>query len=172
MIRSQQTGLRSCRWQHKATVYTVVDIIGVGNVPARSDGTCKKHQAARHSLVYAFQMLPNHRFLFHLRDINHSLNAGLSLALVAERTQLSRFQFHRLFHRQAGETLKRYTLRLRLERAAARLIASEETVLAVALANGFASHEVFTRAFRRHFGSLPTDYRAHARTQGRRKLSA
>ncbi len=62
----------------------------------------------------------------------------------------------------AGETLKQYTLRLRLERAAARLAATDERVLGIAVANGFASHEVFTRAFRRHFGSSPTHYRAHA----------
>jgi len=105
-------------------------------------------------------MSPDRQFLFHLRDINHRLDAGVSLACAAQRAQRSRFQFHRMFHRLAGETLKRYTLRLRLERAAARLIACDETVLEVALANGFSSHEVFTRAFRRHFGSLPSRYRA------------
>jgi AraC family transcriptional regulator len=109
-------------------------------------------------------MSPNRRFLLHVRDINHRLNAGVSLALAAQRAQLSRFQFHRTFHRLAGETLKHYTLRLRLERAAARLIVGDETVLGVALANGFSSHAVFTRAFRRHFGSLPTQYRARALT--------
>jgi AraC family transcriptional regulator len=47
-------------------------------------------------------------------------------------------------------------------RAAATLIAGGETVLGVALANGFSSHEVFTRAFRRRFGLLPTQYRERA----------
>ncbi|HMH29345.1 MAG TPA: AraC family transcriptional regulator [Steroidobacteraceae bacterium] len=102
----------------------------------------------------------NRKFLFYMRDINQRLNAGVSLALAAEFARRSRFQFHRMFRRLAGETLKHYTLRLRLERAAARLIAGDETVLGVALANGFASHEVFTRAFRRRFGSLPSQYRA------------
>jgi AraC family transcriptional regulator len=107
-------------------------------------------------------MPPKHRFLFHVQDINHRLNEGVSLAWAAERAQRSRFQFHRMFHRLAGETLKHYSLRLRLERAAATLIAGTESVLGVALANGFESHEVFTRAFRRHFGLLPTRYREGA----------
>jgi AraC family transcriptional regulator len=117
-------------------------------------------------------MTPNRRFLFYVRDVNHRLNAGVSLASAAQGAQRSRFQFHRMFHRLAGETLKHYTLRLRLERAAAKLIASDETVMAVALANGFSSHEVFTRAFRRHFGSLPTQYRAraHARASKAQRL--
>jgi AraC family transcriptional regulator len=107
-------------------------------------------------------MPPNLKFLVDVRDINHRLNADVSLAVAAQRARRSRFQFHRMFHRLAGETLKRYTLRLRLERAAARLIAGNESVLAVALAGGFSSHEVFIRAFRRHFGALPTQYRVRA----------
>jgi len=58
-----------------------------------------------------------------------------------------------------GETPKQYTLRLSLERAAARLITSDDAVLDIALAAGFNSHEVFTRAFRRVFGRTPAAYR-------------
>jgi AraC family transcriptional regulator len=108
-------------------------------------------------------MSPRRAFLFHLQDINQRLNAGVSLATVAHRAKRSRLQFHRMFKRLAGETLKHYTLRMRLERAAARLVANNERILAVALANGFSSHEVFTRAFQRHFGALPRQYRARAR---------
>ena len=61
-----------------------------------------------------------------------------------------------------GETPKQYTLRLRLEGAAARMLASDDSIVDVALAAGFNSHEVFTRAFRRHFGRTPAEYRANA----------
>jgi AraC family transcriptional regulator len=62
-----------------------------------------------------------------------------------------------------GETPKQYTLRLRVERAAARLLTHNEPVLDVASRVGFASHEVFTRAFRRHFECTPVEYRSRAR---------
>jgi AraC family transcriptional regulator len=48
---------------------------------------------------------------------------------------------------------------LQLERAAARLVSENDEVLKIALTSGFASHEVFTRAFRRHFGMSPVTYR-------------
>ena len=61
-----------------------------------------------------------------------------------------------------GESPKQYTLRLRLEQAAARLATRDASVLEIALGTGFKSHEVFTRAFGRHFGVTPTAYRASA----------
>jgi AraC family transcriptional regulator len=48
---------------------------------------------------------------------------------------------------------------LRLDRAAGRLLTSRDTALDIALACGFRSHEVFSRAFRRRFGVNPTTYR-------------
>lgn len=100
-----------------------------------------------------------------LSAINRRLCDGVSLSVAARQAGRSRFQFHRLFRREAGETLKKYTLRLQLERAAARLLAGNESVLALALANGFVSHEVFTRAFRRHFGWSPAQYRRSSQSR-------
>ena len=78
------------------------------------------------------------------------------------RAGWSPFHLHRAFRRIVGETPKQYTLRLRLEGAAARMLASDDSIVDVALAAGFNSHEVFTRAFRRHFGRTPAEYRANA----------
>jgi len=72
---------------------------------------------------------------------------------------LSPFHLHRLFSAVAGETPKQFTLRLRLSRGAAMLLAGRESVLDVALSCGFQSHEAFTRAFRRQFGMTPRAYR-------------
>jgi AraC family transcriptional regulator len=101
----------------------------------------------------------DHKFLLLLNDIVRRVDRGVSLAAVARRAGMSPFQLHREFQRNAGETLKQFTLRLQLERAAARLVASEESVMTIALTGGFASHEVFTRAFRRNFGVSPIQYR-------------
>jgi AraC family transcriptional regulator len=107
-------------------------------------------------------MSVDNKFLLLLNDINRLLDRGVSLDSVARHAGMSRFQLHREFRRTAGETLKQFTLRLQLERAAARLVASNDEILTIALTSGFASHEVFTRAFRRHFGVSPTHYRNHA----------
>lgn len=99
-------------------------------------------------------------FLRTIRDLNLRLDGNVSLASLASRAKRSRFQFHREFARRMGETPKRYTLRIRLERAAARLIATNDSILSIAFVHGFESHEVFTRAFRRMFGRSPARYRA------------
>jgi len=107
--------------------------------------------------------MPSERDLLTLlRAIRDRLDANVSLDALATRAGWSPFHLHRAFRRMVGETPKQYTLRLRLEGAAARLLASDDSIVEVALAAGFTSHEVFTRAFRRHFGRTPAAYRSTA----------
>jgi AraC family transcriptional regulator len=84
---------------------------------------------------------------------------------LSARAGWSPFHLHRAFRRVVGETPKQYMLRVRLERAAARLVSGsdDETILDIALSAGFESHEVFARAFRRQYGVTPSRYRADAR---------
>jgi AraC-like DNA-binding protein/effector-binding domain-containing protein len=84
------------------------------------------------------------------------LEDDLSLGALARRARLSRFHLQRLFSATAHETLKQYTARLRLDRAAARLLEGTDSVLSIALDSGFSSHETFCRAFQRRFGMTPT----------------
>ncbi len=88
------------------------------------------------------------------------LDEDLSLAALANQAGLSAFHLHRVFSAAAGETPKQFTLRLRLGRAAALLLTTEDSVLDVALSCGFQSHEAFCRAFRRRFRMTPSAYRA------------
>ena len=88
------------------------------------------------------------------------LDAQVPLSVLAEETGLSPFHLHRVFSAVAGETPKQYSLRLQLNRAAAALLTTGESVLRIAMTCGFRSPEVFTRAFRRRFGMTPTAYRA------------
>jgi AraC family transcriptional regulator len=86
-------------------------------------------------------------------------------------TRGSRFELHRAFRRATGEPPKRFTLRLRLEAAAARLVTEPTPIATIAADQGFASHEVFTRAFLRRFAMTPRAYRARGLV-GNRKLHA
>lgn len=115
-------------------------------------------------LAYDVASMDSREFLLLLRDIGRRLDGRLSLEALAIRAGWSRFHLHRTFHRLAGETPKQHTQRLRLTRAAARLVASDASVLDIAIEAGFASHEVFTRAFRRQFGRTPASYRSMALT--------
>jgi AraC family transcriptional regulator len=103
------------------------------------------------------------RLLPVLVHIQANLDQDLSLEALATRAQLSSFHFHRLFRSAVGETLKQYTQRLRLERAANRLVIHDATILDVALESGFQNHETFSRQFKRRFQVTPKSYREWAR---------
>lgn len=73
---------------------------------------------------------------------------------------LSRFHFDRLVSAVSGETPGRFRRRVRLERAAYRLVTSDWSVLEVAIEAGYTSHEGFTRAFHRAYDAAPAAWRA------------
>ena len=97
--------------------------------------------------------------------IQAHLDEDLSLEVLSAKASLSPAHFQRTFQAFVGETPKNYVTRLRLERAAFRLLIHDVTVLDIALDCGFQNHETFTRAFGRRFGMPPTSYRAWVRTQ-------
>lgn len=89
-------------------------------------------------------------------------DADLSLTALAARVGVSPFELHRAISAIAHETPKRFTLRLRLDRAAALLLTTEASILDIALDCGFQNHETFTRAFQRRFHLAPSAYRARS----------
>ena len=102
--------------------------------------------------------------------IQAHLDKDLSLAALSAKASLSPAHFQRTFHALVGETPKNYVARLRLERAAFRLLIHDATLLDMALDCGFHNHETFTRAFRRRYGMPPSRYRASVRTQAQQRL--
>lgn len=92
--------------------------------------------------------------------IEQNLDAPLSPQQLAKVAAFAPHHFHRIFRAQRGETVMQRVRRLRLLRAAKALTFSSASVLEVALAAGYSSHEAFTRAFTEHFGCTPSAYRA------------
>ncbi|MFL5960282.1 MAG: helix-turn-helix domain-containing protein [Gaiellaceae bacterium] len=80
-------------------------------------------------------------------------------AELAARLHLSRYHADRLITTAAGEPPGALRRRVLLERAAYRLASSQENVLEIALTAGYASHEAFTRAFKRTYGTTPSAWR-------------
>jgi len=101
-----------------------------------------------------------------LAELSGDRQTRIPLEKIAARAGRSPWHFQRTFTRLAGESPARYTRRLRLEYAAARLLGSTDSVLDIALGVGFDSHDGFTRAFARHFDCTPNRYRARGRAAG------
>lgn len=92
--------------------------------------------------------------------IDAHLAEPLDLDALSKVAHFSPYHFHRIFKALAGETLAERVRRRRVEVAAARLLGMRgATASAIALEVGFASPEVFTRAFRGYFGMTPTQWR-------------
>lgn len=92
--------------------------------------------------------------------VEANLDGDLSLKTLAGVAGFSPFHFHRLFSGITGETLNRFIQRIRLEKAAAQLMANRrKTITEIALDCGFSSSASFARAFRDAFGMSATQWR-------------
>ena len=83
---------------------------------------------------------------------------------IAGRLHLSRFHLDRIVSASAGEAPSSLRRRVLLERSAFHLAAGRRSVLDVAVEAGYGSHEAFTRAFRRAYGTTPSAWRARPGT--------
>jgi len=78
---------------------------------------------------------------------------------MASTAYLSRSHFDRVIRATAGESPAAFRRRVLLERAAYQLLTSSRGLLDVGLEAGYSSNEAFSRAFRRAYGSLPSNWR-------------
>ncbi|MEF2966159.1 AraC family transcriptional regulator [Paenibacillus sp. M1] len=88
--------------------------------------------------------------------IEERLNEELTLKGVSQAMHYSEYHFHRTFLYLVGDTVTSYIRKRRLSKAAEMLAYTDRKVLDIALECGFASHEAFTRAFRKMYGILPS----------------
>jgi AraC-like DNA-binding protein len=92
--------------------------------------------------------------------VEQDLSAPLGVERLARAAGLSRAHFVRLFARTTGEAPSAYVFRMRLERAARLLVATDAPIGEVARQTGFASANYFAKAFLRANGTTPSAYRA------------
>jgi AraC family transcriptional regulator len=105
-----------------------------------------------------------------LEYMQDHLDDAIALKEIAAAARFSPYHFHRIFRAFTGETLVAYHRRLRLNRAAWRLVHRPEPITEIAFGSGFTSSADFARAFRRQFGTSPTSYRIGGGRQPRRAL--
>jgi len=82
-----------------------------------------------------------------------------SLNELATAAAVSPFHFHRIWRALTGETVAQTVLRLRLEASEQLLSRAGASVTETAESVGFGTPQSFARAFRRHFGTTPSEHR-------------
>ena len=94
--------------------------------------------------------------------------SDLSLDDIARRVASSRRQLQRAYAEIGQTTFRDHLTRVRMEKAAELLSTRGLTVREVAHRVGYRQPAQFAKAFRRHLGVAPSDYRADgARSNGR-----
>jgi AraC-like DNA-binding protein len=105
--------------------------------------------------------VPPARHLLRAKDLADARYAEpLGVSDLARAAGLSQAHFSREFRAAFGESPHQYLLTRRLERAAALLRSTDNSVADVCFAVGLSSVGSFTTSFGRMFGMSPTAYRA------------
>ena len=94
-----------------------------------------------------------------LTYIEKNLDDKISLEELAQQAHLSKYHYHRLFHKIVGESVTRYINKRRMEKASEELARTDQPIIDIALKYQYASQESFSRAFRRLYGLTPGKYR-------------
>jgi AraC family transcriptional regulator len=110
---------------------------------------------------------PSRRDENRIMDALHLIEARyrepLSIAALAGEACMSAYHFLRVFRDVVGVTPYQLLVRTRLRHAAIGLATTDETILAIAFANGFGDLSTFISTFRRVFGLAPRAYRSASR---------
>jgi len=94
-----------------------------------------------------------------LTYINENYRDNLTLQQVADVEGLSVPYLSMFFEKKMGINFSSYYSNLRLEHAAEDLLESADSIESIAQRNGYAETHSFIRAFKKHFGILPSAYR-------------
>lgn len=91
--------------------------------------------------------------------IEENLQDQITLEELAEIACFSPFHYHRVFQTMVGESVMDYVRKRRLTHAAEQLFYTDEKVITIAIDAGFQYQESFNRAFKKHYGVSPKQYR-------------
>jgi AraC family transcriptional regulator len=94
-----------------------------------------------------------------LDHINNHLDEDLGIEALARIGLMSPYYFGKLFKQSMGQTVHRYVLDQRIERAKQLLTDSRRTLVEVGLSVGMANQSHFTTLFRRKVGITPGVYK-------------
>jgi AraC family transcriptional regulator len=105
-------------------------------------------------------------WLVNARDLLHDrFTERLVLDDIAAAVDIHPVHLCRAFRQQYGCTLGDYVRNLRVDFAATQLLTSQQSLVEIAPAAGFADQSHFTKAFRRRTGMTPGAFRLQVRTR-------
>ncbi len=93
--------------------------------------------------------------------IELNITNQITLDQLATVAQISKFHFNRIFHLIVGETPFQFILRLRIEKAASRLLSNKKiSISEVAFRCGFSDISVFSRNFKKQYEISASQFRS------------
>lgn len=95
---------------------------------------------------------------------------NMNVTEMAESFGFSETYLRELFYRHVNMPIMQYYKRRKLIASAFELLHSDKKILTIALEHGFSNPESYTRAFQRHFGMTPSQFRAKRPLMGGRLL--
>lgn len=102
--------------------------------------------------------------------IEINLDKQITLSDAAKNVNFSEYHFHRLFSKYSNETLKQFITRIKMERSAIYLaVNSEISITEIAFMYGYNSSSSYNKAFKKHYGMSPTEFRREQEWKRNRK---
>jgi AraC family transcriptional regulator len=108
---------------------------------------------ARSSECYAERIAAVERY------VGQHMDERLDREVLAAVAGFSVPHFHRVFTAHLGQNIAGYVRRARMLRAGRKLRMGAVDITEVALAAGYDTHAAFSKAFKRHFGLRPSEFR-------------
>ena len=96
--------------------------------------------------------------------IDTDLSANLTLAILADRQEISAGYLSTVFKKETGTTVSEYIRLRRMEYASYLLDTTDLQIQTVALHCGIMDVQYFSKLFKRQFGKSPTEYRDHIKS--------
>jgi len=98
--------------------------------------------------------------------VDHHISQPLSLGEAASIAGMEKKYFSTFFHQTTGMRFRDWSARTRVARAKEMMRSSNHSVSRVACAVGFRDVRTFERAFKKHVGLTPLDYKKRVRPHG------
>jgi AraC-like DNA-binding protein len=91
--------------------------------------------------------------------IHTQYSKTLKVSQIAKKLNLNRSYLYKIFKEETGYSIKDYLCQIRMEKSADLLINTTFHISEVANAVGFPDALAFSKAFKKHFGQSPSNYR-------------